>query len=390
MGLALSSLAFSGCWWRKTVEPEDIEISHNADVDRWVPMAVSSHPFWEKNIASWPTWREHLARSLKHLEKMGPMPASQLNPPMSKDEVMGMLQKLLAISQGDAKEFWHKLDEQFVLIQAKSSDRDPAFFTGYYSPIYKGSLQPKGIYQFPVYAAPKDLKEHPEIYSRAAIEKQGILKGKGLELCYLGSSLEAFLLQVQGSGTVTLDDGKALGLGYGGDNGKEYTSLGKILVERKLISSRNISLSSITQYYNNNRREVEEMMLSNERYIFFAQNDGLPRGSSGAIVEAFHSLATERFKDKSYRFPVHLPMLITLDLHTFGNSALMVLCQDTGSAIRGEARADIYLGEGLPAEKIAGNIKNRGQMLLLWPKSMPLPRSIGADPVLRGAGSATP
>jgi membrane-bound lytic murein transglycosylase A len=171
-------------------------------------------------------------------------------------------------------------------------------------------------------------------------------------------------------------------LGYGGDNGYKYSSLGKMLVERKCISKRNISLSSIKKYYNQHPKEVEDLMLINERYIFFVKSDGLPRGSSGAVVEAFHSLATERFENGGYRFPVHQPMLIALELPTLGKGVLPVLCQDTGSAIQGEARADIYLGEGLSAERIAGELKNRGQMLILWPKSLPLPKSIGGDAVV--------
>jgi membrane-bound lytic murein transglycosylase A len=303
---------------------------------------------------------------------------------MNKQDMIDVLQQLLDASTLGSNEFWRYLDERFVMLQAKSQQHKPAFFTGYYTPIYKGSRQKTKKFRYPVYAPPKDLKKNPNHYSRVSIEKGGVLHGKGLELCYLASPLDVLLLHVQGSGTIELNDGSSLGLGYAGDNKKEYASLGKMLVERGKIPAQDISLQSIQQYYNHYPKEVLDLIQLNERYIFFRLSDGQPRGSSGAIVEAFHSLATERFKDRTYRFPTHMPMLIHLNLPLHGKSTLPVLCQDTGSAIKGEARADIYLGKGKSAERVAGRLKHRGQMSMLWPKSLALPKTIGGNPVTRG------
>jgi membrane-bound lytic murein transglycosylase A len=382
--VVMVSLLSTGCRRQKILPVQEAPEVQTTQLETWEPLAVRHHPHFGHPLSAWPSFKPHLERSLQHLQQRTKLPKHLSNPAMTKEDMIDLLKQLLEASSMGSHEFWHHLDERFVMLQAKSGQHEPAFFTGYYTPLYKGSKQKTATYKYPVYAPPSDLKQHPEKYSRAAIEKANALNGKALELCYLSSPLDVLLLHVQGSGTIELNDGTSLGLGYAGDNKKEYRSLGKMLVERGKIPAKTISLQSIQQYYKNYPNEVLDLIQLNERYIFFRFSDGQPRGSSGAIVEPFHSLATERFNDRTYRFPTHMPMLIHLNLPLHGKSTLPVLCQDTGSAIKGEARADIYLGKGHSAERVAGRLKHRGQMSMLWPKSLAFPKSIAGNPVTRG------
>jgi membrane-bound lytic murein transglycosylase A len=385
LGLVATSLFTLGCRKKpKPVAMVPVKVSHETDIETWKPTAVRHHPGYGKSISAWSSWKPHLERSLQHLQERTALSPHLSQPQMSKADMIDTLEDLIKASQGSEIHFWRHLDEHFVLLEAKSRQHLPAFFTGYYSPLYWGSLQKSEHFPYPVYAAPHDLKQNPKKYTRTAVEKGQVLKGKGLELCYLSSPLDVFLLQVQGSGTIRFDHGKSMGLGFAGHNGLEYKSLGKMLVDRGRISAQDISLQSIQAYHRRHPQEIEDLMLLNQRYIFFQENDGKPRGSSGAIVEAFHSLATERFANRSYRFAPHLPMLLNVSLPHMGKSTMAVLAQDTGSAIKGEARADIYLGEGPSAERIAGALKHRGQMFIMWPKKIALPRQIGGNPVVDG------
>lgn len=389
LGLGLLAL-HGGCRRKAPVEPVVETPNHDASVETWKPLAVRHHPNYGKDLSAWSSWKPHLERSLKHLQYRSALPPHLCQPALTRQDMIELLQKLIKASSSDPTGFWRSLDESFVLLQAHSHNRDPAFFTGYYSPIYHGSRRPTARFAYPIYAPPKDLKQNPKAYTRTAIEKAGVLRNQGLEVCYLASPLDVLLLHVQGSGTIQLAEGGQLGLGFAGHNAQPYQSLGKMLVERGKISARDISLRSIRQYYQNHPQDVLDLIQLNQRYIFFSKNDGRPRGSSGAVVEAFHSLATERFADRRYRFPTHMPMLIHLNLPLHGNSTLPVLCQDTGSAIRGEARADIYLGEGIAAERVAGELKHRGQMFMIWPKNLALPFSIAGNPVHDGGTMPKP
>ena len=246
--------------------------------------------------------------------------------------------------------------------------KDPLFSQAT-TPLFTEALEnPTNAFRYPVYASPVDLKAQPEKYTRRAIDADGILRGKGLEICYLENPLDPYLLQVQGSGTVTFETGERLGLGFAGTNDKAYTSLGKLLIDDGKIKKQDISLSAIRQYFERNPQDLMKYTLQNERYIFFRESDGQPRGSTGAVVEGFHSLAMERDRNRTYRFIPHQPMLISLPIRGTLKT-LITLNQDTGSAILGDARADIYCGVGYMAENIAGNVKHPGDIALLWPKT---------------------
>lgn len=384
--LSILSLAINGCFRKKT--PELTEVSphmESAKIQNWHTQSISRWAHFGHSIEAWDSWRGHLKRSIDFLKQRSSLPPSHTQPPVKKQQIIASLELLLKISSSSDKEFWRKLDQNFIAIYPVGDREKPAFFTGYYTPLYRGSRQPTQRFRYPVYAAPADLKVNPDLYTRKAIDADGILKGKGLEICYLENPLDPYLLQVQGSGTVTLDNGERLGLGFGGTNNKTYTSLGKLLIQDGKISKRDISLSTIRNYFKKHPHHLPKYTLQNERYIFFKESDGRPRGSTGAIVEGYHSLAMERDSKRKYRFIPHQPLLITLPMGR-SNKTLLALNQDTGSAILGDARADIYCGVGHMAENVAGEIKHPGDIILLWPKNQPLPKKIGGKPLINIAG----
>lgn len=383
---SLLCLSLSGCFRKK--EPELVEVSphmESAKIQNWHTQSISRWQHFGHSIEAWDSWRGHLKRSIDFLKQRSNLPPSYTEPAVKKQQIIANLELLLSISSSSSKEFWRKLDQNFIAIYPVGDRDKPAFFTGYYTPLYRGSRKPTQRFKYPVYAAPADLKIKPDLYSRRAIDADGILRGKGLEICYLENPLDPYLLQVQGSGTVTLDNGERLGLGFAGTNNKTYTSLGKLLIQDGKISKQDISLSAIRDYFKKHPQQLSHYTLQNERYIFFRESDGRPRGSTGAIVEGYHSLAMERDNKRKYRFIPHLPLLINLPMGT-NSKTLLALNQDTGSAIQGDARADIYCGVGQMAENVAGNIKHPGDIILLWPKNQPLPKKIGGKPLINQAG----
>lgn len=383
--LCFLSLGITGCF-KKKKELEKFEFSdslESAKIQSWHVNSVSRWEHFGHTIESWDSWRGHLQRSISFLRERQGLPKSYTEPAVTKEQMLESLELLLKLSKGSAKEFWRKLDENFIVFTPKGDRERPAFFTGYYTPLYRGSRKPNQRFRYPVYAAPSDLKTNPKTYSRRAIDAEGLLRGKGLEICYLENPLDPYLLQVQGSGTVTLEDGTRLGMGYAGTNNEDYTSLGKLLINAGKIKKRDISLSAIRKYFEKYPQDVPKFTLQNKRYIFFREDDGRPRGSTGAIVEGYHSLAMERDQKRAYRFIPHQPLLISLPVGRDGLKTLIALNQDTGSAIQGDARADIYCGVGYAAENIAGNIKHPGDMALLWPKSQALPKKIAGKPLLK-------
>jgi membrane-bound lytic murein transglycosylase A len=256
-------------------------------------------------------------------------------------------------------------------------------FTGYCTPILEGSLARDAQHRFPLYALPDDLAkgENGEILGRAteaglepypdraAIEASGMLAGRGLELVWLKSPLEAFIAHVNGSAFIRLPDGSMARFGYAGTNGREYTSLGKELIEDGRVEAERLNLASIREWARAHPEEVDEYLARNERYVFFTPISGNPRGSLNVEVSAERSLAT----DKTL-FP--RGAVVFVETHTNGDGWTdgqeyhrFMLDQDTGGAIRTAGRADIYLGVGPAAEELAGAQRVEGQLYYLFLRS---------------------
>ncbi len=264
--------------------------------------------------------------------------------------------------------------------------------TGYYEPILRGSLEPGGEYQYPLYSRPENLLKidlgdrFPELknkrlrgrvvdqkvipfYDRQEIESDRDLLA-GNELLWLDSRDDAFFLHIQGSGRVSLPDGSTVGVGYADQNGQAYKAIGKVLVERGALAIEEVTLFSIRRWLNENPEQAESVLNENPSYVFFVMRDEPETGPVGSLnvpLTAGRSIAIDPKL-------VDLGVPIWLTSHFPGQPEQplnrLVLAQDTGGAIKGNVRADVFWGTGEDAEKMAGLMKSPGQLYVLLPKSV--------------------
>ena len=242
---------------------------------------------------------------------------------------------------------------------ARSLAQD-ALLTGYYEPELAGSPVRTAEYSHPLHAMPADLPPDRPWFDRRQIEAGNLLAGQ--ELVWLDSALEAFLAQVQGSVRVRLPDGRALRFGFAGKNGHPYSSIGKELIRRGALEESNASVAAIRDWAARHPEDLPELLRVNLSYVFFRPlnlpPESGPLGTLQRPVTALRSLAVD-----PDQVPLGAPVWVEWD----GNARLMV-AQDTGSAIKGPARGDIFFGTGAAAGELAGALKARGRMTVLLPK----------------------
>ena len=238
------------------------------------------------------------------------------------------------------------------------------------------------LFRSPLYALPPDVVKGPEgeilgqrtangsiepYPTRRAIEASSLLAGKGLELAWLSDPIDAYIAHVNGSAFIRLADGQMLELGYSGKNGRKYVSLGQELVKDKQLEKDKVNLASIRTWAKAHPAAVDDYLARNESYVFFTKISGNPHGSLNVPVIGGRSLAT----DKTL-FPRGAIVYIDTEMHAQANSGArlqqFVFDQDTGGAIRTAGRADVYLGVGDDAEKLAGATRAEGQMYYLFAK----------------------
>ncbi len=263
----------------------------------------------------------------------------------------------------------------------------PGLLTAYFEPVLKGARQPSAAFAVPVYRRPDGLTPLPQghplaelgftagrktasgfepYFTRGEIEA-GILAGLGLEILYLADPVEAFIMHVQGSGLVQLDDDAPARLTFDGKNGHAYTSISKVLVERGELSREDAHLEGMAEWL---RARPERLALLNENksYIFFKEleNSALtPKGSSGAGLQAGRSLAA----DPLYH-AAGTPIWVAAPKLTFEAAPFrrLLIAQDTGSAITGPQRGDVFAGTGADAGRAAGRIRHLCEFITLRPK----------------------
>ncbi|MCP5003207.1 MAG: murein transglycosylase [Planctomycetes bacterium] len=242
-------------------------------------------------------------------------------------------------------------------------------FTGYGTPIYDGSLSKTGMFRYPLYNKPADFKK--PYYARRIIEEQNLLKG--YEIAYLKSKLDAYLIHVQGSGQLRLPSGEKVYVGYAADSGLEYTSIGGLLVSDGRIKEEALTLSTLLSFFEQHPDELDYYLKRNDRFIFFKRVDSaIPTGSIGVPVTSMRSIAT----DKAVFPPGGLAFSVIEKKRAKGffgwfkkkgqvDRSFFVLDQDTGSAIKTSARADVYFGIGDEAMYEAGNLNTYGKLFYL-------------------------
>jgi len=240
----------------------------------------------------------------------------------------------------------------------------PALFTGYFEPELDGSPARSGRFQYPIYRRPPDLRDGLQYHSREAIEK-GALAGRGLELAWLDDPVDVYFLQVQGSGRIRMTDGSVVRVGYAGANGHAYRSIGQEMVRRGTHSMDQVSAPLIANWVRSNPSAGKELLYTNPSYVFFrtigtlSAKDG-PIGAMGRSITTLRSVAI----DPKFT-PLGAPVWIEKD----GRAPIrrLMVAQDTGGAIKGMQRADIFYGTGADAGGAAGMIKDGGRMVLLLP-----------------------
>lgn len=235
---------------------------------------------------------------------------------------------------------------------------DDGLFTGYYEPTLKGSWTRGGRFQTPLYKMPPKTGRLP---SRAEIVG-GALSGRGLELLWVDDPVDAFFLQVQGSGRVEMTDGSVVQLGYAGQNGHEYFPIGRYFIDNGAAAREDMSLQWLRRWLHNHPDDAERIMSMNPSYVFFKRNAGGPRGTRNLLITEGRSLAVD---------PAHVsltaPIWVDLDGTPLPGGKLqrLMLAQDTGGAIKGPVRGDVFWGHGPLAAEAAGFMKGRGKKWLL-------------------------
>ena len=260
----------------------------------------------------------------------------------------------------DARKFFELLFRP-VLIEETGKD---ALFTGYFEPELDGALSPGGKYRFPVYKMPSEARDGPWL-TRREIESSGALKGRGLEIAWVDDSVELFFLQIQGSGRIRLPNGSYIRVGYAGANGHKYRSIGAELVRRGVYGAHQVSAQVIKNWVNRNPVDGAELLRHNDSFVFFREVSRVPadKGPLGAMnrsITAMRSIAV----DPKFT-PLGAPVWVEKDGE--GPMRRLMIAQDTGSAIKGAQRADIFFGTGDAAGRAAGTLKDPGRMVVLLP-----------------------
>lgn len=294
-----------------------------------------------------------------------------------------------------AKTFFEK---NFTPVQIFADGEPVGLFTGYYEPELRGSRIRKGTFQTPLYRRPTDLvlvdlgefrdalkgeriagrvesgrlKPYP---TRAEIVSKG-LGVASTPVVYVDSAWEAFSLQIQGSGRVRLTDGTMIRLNYDGQNGHPYTAIGKSLVERGAIRREDVSMQTIRAWLEKNPKKADEVMNLNGSYVFFKEEPGgdPKQGAPGAMKVPLHperSLAIDlRYHALGAPLWVDATRPADKDGETPEAFRHLLIAHDTGGAIRGPVRGDVYWGAGARPEELAGRMANRGRLIILLPRAL--------------------
>jgi len=328
--------------------------------------------------------------------------------PLALRDICRRAKDAVPLDEDGARQFF---EDNFRPVLINKLGDASGFLTGYYEPIIDGSRVPTGQFTAPLYRRPPNLvvsgwrrrgkdffpskgvfvgrrvgrRKIVPYYTRAEIE-DGALDGWHLEICYLHDPVDVLFAQIQGSARIRLEDGTILRVNYDSHNGWPYTPVGRVLIDDKIMTKDQVSMQSIRTWMEANPALAEAVRRQNKSYVFFritglstedeavgGEGVELMPGRSIAIDRALHAYGTPFF------IQAELPIANQKADTKFDR---LVIAQDTGSAIVGPARADIYFGAGDEAARIAGRIKNAGEFVMLLPRAL--------DPVAAGRDMPLP
>ena len=347
---------------------------------RWQHAQAQAHiakpPVEAETFAHMPGWLEddHCAALACYLRSVDLANAKLPKP--AEDTLSALL-----MDRGKARQFF---EENFVPFRILA---EPGLLTSYFQPVLKGSRRPSPAFPIPVYRRPADLTPLPfghaltangltaardavgrfePYFTRAEIE-EGSLAGRGLEILYLADAIEAFIMHVQGSGLIELDDGTEARLTFDGKNGHPYTSVAKHLIERGHLAAKDADLEGMVSWLRAHPNAAA-LLHENKSYIFFKEMGPAepgPKGSLGAQLSTGRSLAA----DPHYHM-LGIPLWVSAPELRFDGQPFrrLVVAQDTGSAIKGDQRGDIFAGTGIEAGRVAGQIRHKCEFIVMQPR----------------------
>jgi membrane-bound lytic murein transglycosylase A len=341
-------------------------------------------PGWQDDnlLAAWPAWLQSCS-TLKNRPEWREACATAIN-----------------LNPADATAVRMYFQDNFSLYQSLQADGAVnGLVTGYYEPLLHGSRTPSTKYSVPLYGVPPDLltidlaSVYPELKN---MRLRGRLQGtkvvpylsrneidtgndplKGNELVWVDNPVEAFFLQIQGSGRVRLPDGSLMRVGYADQNGYPYRSIGRVLADRGELPLAQTSMQNIKAWGQKNPAKLPELLSQNPSFVFFRElpaSDNGPLGALGVPLTGERSIAVD-----ARAIPLGAPVWLATTV-PFSNQPLnrLVMAQDTGGAIRGNVRADYFWGFGDTAGKKAGSMKQQGQMWVMLPIGMAVPTVLAA------------
>lgn len=238
-------------------------------------------------------------------------------------------------------------------------------FTSYYLPIVDVRREKDSIYKYPIYKRPPS--SYLQNLSRTQIDEQHKLSGKNLEIAYAKNYFDVYSMQVQGSGYVTFEDGSKKLFSYGGKNNRSYKSIGKYLIDAGHIPKADISMQSIRAWFDTYPDSLS-LLMQNASYVFFQESDKEPSGAAGVPLIDYVSIASDlSYLPKGTILLGEIPVLDGEGVFMHHEYRILMV-HDTGGAIKGPGRVDLYAGIGTEAGEYAGRMKHFGRLWLILPK----------------------
>lgn len=359
--------------------------------------------FSRASFADLPGWQEDqlmdaLPALLKSCEKIKVIPQGRRMPGASIGGTYGdwheACDALASVTDRAALE--QALTAHFTPLTVAAGSNPEGVFTGYYEALLKGSFKETERFNVPLYSRPPELvmvdlgKFRPSLkgqriagsvrngrlepYSSRKNIEEGALENRDLEILWVDSAVDAYFLHVQGSGRVLMPDGSFYGIGYAAQNGHANRLIGRRLIEMGAIARKDMSGQAIRQWLADNPDQMMDVLKTDPSFVFFRplKNGDGPYGSANVVLTAGRSLAVDR-----KHLPLHAPVWLSASHPDPNNPDIaevplnrLVVAQDTGGAINGEIRGDVFWGFGDAAEEIAGRMANKGRYWLLLPNKL--------------------
>jgi membrane-bound lytic murein transglycosylase A len=361
---------------------------------QYLPLAWADIPGWSEDdhLAAFQTFRAS-CKPIAAQDAMSMPPDSRALGASLRDPCREA--RATEISDGaKARAFF---EQHFTPLKISRLGEGDGFVTGYYEPVIEGSREANEVYNIPVYRRPSNLfvkgynQASPDLpnkgpvyrkigrrklvpyYDRAQIE-DGAIEQRGLEIVWLKSQTDLLFAQIQGSARVQLEDGSTVRINYDSYNGYPYTPVGRILIDRGIVPKDQMSMQKIREWMEANPADADEVRRQNRSYIFFREvplsDKDEAVGAQGVPLTPGRSIAV----DKSlhvYGTPFFIQGELPIDSATAKTPFhRLMIAQDTGSAIVGPARADLYFGAGADAGKVSGRLRHNMRFVMLVPKSL--------------------